>query len=248
MDCSMAGFPIHHQLLELAQTHVHQVSDTIKPPHPLSSPSPPAFNLSQHQGLFIGKVLGIRWSFSFSISPPKNIEELFFLGFHLLTVQQTLKSYPTPQSKYIVQLSHPYKTKGKAISSVQLLSCVQLFAQLYRLQHARHPYPSQNPGVYSDSCPLSQWCHPTISSSVIPFSFHLQSFPASASYHMSQFFASGGQSMGVTASASVLPMNIQDWFPLGWTCRISLKSKGPSRVFSNITVQKHQFFDTQLSL
>ena len=113
--------------------------------------------------------------------------------------------------------------------------------------HARPPCPSPTPGVYSDSCPLSLWCHPTISSSVIPFS-HLQSFPASGSFQMSQLFASGGQSIGILASASILPMNILDWFPLGWTSWLSLQSKGLSRVFSNTTVQKHQFFGAQLSL
>ena len=95
-------------------------------------------------------------------------------------------------------------------------------------------------------CPLSQWCHPTISSSLVPFSSCPQSFPASGSFQMSQLFESGGQSIGVSASASVLPMNIQDWFPLGWTGWI-LQSKGLSRVFSNTTVQKHQFFGAQLS-
>ena len=110
------------------------------------------------------------------------------------------------------------------------------------LQYTILPCPSPTPDVYSNSCPLSRWCHPTISSSVIPFSSHLQSFPASGSFSMSQFFASGGQSIGVSASASVLPMNIQDWFPLGWTYLISLQSKGLSRVFSSTTVQKHQFF------
>ena len=108
------------------------------------------------------------------------------------------------------------------------------------LQHARLPCPSPTLGVYSNSCPFSQWCHPTISSSLIPFSSCLQSFPASGSFPMSQFFASGGWSTGVSALASVLPMNIQDWFPLGWTGWISLKSKELSRVFSNTTVQKHQ--------
>ena len=108
--------------------------------------------------------------------------------------------------------------------------------------------PTPTPGVYSNSCPLSRWCHPTISSSVIPFSSHLKSFPASGSFQMSPFFTSGGQSIRVSASASVLPMNIQDWFPLGWTGWISLQSKGLSRVFSNNTVQKHQFFGTQLFL
>ena len=109
------------------------------------------------------------------------------------------------------------------------------------LQHARPPCPSPAPEVYLNSCALSQWCHPTISSSVIPFSSHLQSFPASGSFQMSQLSASGGQIIGISASVSVLPMNIQDWFPLGWTGWISLQSKGLSRVFSNTTVQKHQF-------
>ena len=104
-----------------------------------------------------------------------------------------------------------------------------------------------NSGVYSDSCPLSRWCHPTISSSVVPFSSRLQSFPASGSFQMSWLFASGGQSIGVSAS-SVLLMNIEDWFPLGWTSWISFQSKGLSRVFSSSTVQKHQFFGAQLSL
>ena len=102
--------------------------------------------------------------------------------------------------------------------------------------------------VYSDSCPLSRWCHPTISSSVVPFSSHLQSFPASGSFQMRLFFVSGGQSIGVSASTSVLSVNIQDWFPFQWTGWISLQSKGLSRVFSNTTLQKHQFFSTRLSL
>ena len=107
-------------------------------------------------------------------------------------------------------------------------------------QHTRLPCPSLAPRVYSNSCPSSWWCFkPTISSSVIPFFSHLQPFPASGSFPMSQFFAAGGQSIGVSASASVLPMNIQDWFPFGW---ISLQSKGLSRIFSNTIVQKHQFF------
>ena len=120
-------------------------------------------------------------------------------------------------------------------------SCLTL--RPHGLQHTRPPCPSPNPGAYSNSCPLSQWCHPTISSSLIPFSC-LQSFPASGSFQMSQLFTSGGQSTGVSASASVLPMNIQDWFPLGCTGWISLQSKGLSRVFSSITVQKHQFFSS----
>ena len=114
-------------------------------------------------------------------------------------------------------------------------------------QHARHPCPSPTPRVYSNSCQSSQWCHPTISSSVVPFSSWPPSFPASRSFQISQLFASGGQSIGVSASTSVLPMNIQDWFPLGLTVCISLQSKGLSRVFSNTTVQKLQFFGAQLS-
>ena len=117
--------------------------------------------------------------------------------------------------------------------------------QPHGLQHARLPCPSPTPRACSNSGPSSPWCHPTISSSVIPFSSHLQSFPASGSFQMSQLFSSGGQHIG--ASVSVLPMNIQDWFPLGWTGWISLQSKGLSKVFSNTTVQKHQFFSSQLS-
>ena len=127
-------------------------------------------------------------------------------------------------------------------------SVVSNSLQPHELQHARSPYPSPTPGTCSNSCPSSWWCHPTISSVVIPFSSCFQSFPASGSFQMSQFFASGGQSIGVSASVSVLPMNTQDWSPLGWTGWISLLSKGLSRVFFNTTVQKHRFFDTQLSL
>ena len=116
------------------------------------------------------------------------------------------------------------------------------------LQHIRLPHPSPTPRVYLNSCPSSRWCHRTISTSVIPYSSRLQSFPASGSFQMSKFFASGGQSIAVSASTSVLPMNIQDWFTLGWTGWISLQSKGLSGVYFNPTVQKHKFFDTQLSL
>ena len=116
------------------------------------------------------------------------------------------------------------------------------------LQHTRPPCPSPIPRVCPNSCPLSRWWHPTISSPVVPFSSCLQSFPALGSFQMSQFFAYGGQSNGVSASTSLLPMNIHDWFPLGWTGWISLQSKGLSGDFSNITAQKHQFFGAQLSL
>ena len=114
--------------------------------------------------------------------------------------------------------------------------------------NARLPCPSPTPGAYSNSCPSSWWCHPTILSSVVPLSSCLQSSPASGSFQMSQFFASGDQSIRVSASASVLPKNNQDWFPSGLNGLISLQSKGLSRVFSNTTVQKHQFFSTQISL
>ena len=116
------------------------------------------------------------------------------------------------------------------------------------LQHPMPPCPSPTPGVYSNSCPSCRWCHPTISSSVIPFSSQLQSFPASGSFPMSQFFPSGGQSIRVSASASVLSKNIQDWFPLGWTNWISLQSQRLSRVFFNTTVQKHLFLSINSSV
>ena len=116
------------------------------------------------------------------------------------------------------------------------------------VQHSSLPCPSPAPSIYPKACPLSQRCHPTISSSVVPFFSRVQSFPASGSFPMSQFFAPGGQSIGVSDSTSVLLMNIQDWFPIGWTGWVSLLCKGLSRVFSNTTVQKHQFFSTQLSL
>ena len=118
----------------------------------------------------------------------------------------------------------------------------------HRLQHARPPCPSPTPGVYSNWRPLSLWCHSTISSSVVPFSSCPQTLPASGSFPISQFFASGGQSIGVSASmTSVPPMNTQDWSPLGWSGWISLQSQGLSKVFFNTTVQKHQFFGAQLS-
>ena len=131
--------------------------------------------------------------------------------------------------------------KSLSFSSVQFSrSVVSDSLWPHESQDARPPCPSPTPRVHPNPCPLSQWCHPTISSSVSPFSSCPQSFPASGSFQMSQLSASSGQNVGVAASASVLPMNIQDWFPLGWT--------GLSRVFSNTTLQKHQFFSPQLSL
>ena len=135
-------------------------------------------------------------------------------------------------------LGKPKHRASRTLSSVQFSSVAQSYLTLrpHEPQHARPPCPSPTPGVYSNSCPLSQWCHLTISSSVVPFSSCLQSFPISGSFQISQLFASGSQNTGVSASTSVPPMNTQDWFPLGWTDWISLQSKGLSRVFSNTTV------------
>ena len=154
-----------------------------------------------------------------------------------------LSNWTTTMVFWMLHLS----TRVLFFSSVSC-SVVSNSLQPHELQHARLPCPSPSAGVYSNSCPSSRWCHPTISSSIIPFSSCLQSFPASGSFPVSQLFASGGQSTGVSASASVLPMNTQDWSPLGWTGWISLKSKALSRVSSNTTVQKDQFFSAQLSL
>ena len=132
------------------------------------------------------------------------------------------------------------------MSSVQFsCSVMSNSLQPHESQHARRPRPSTTPRVYSNSCPSSRWCHPAISSSVVPFSSCLQSLPASGSFPMSQLFTWGGQSIGVSTSASVLPKDTQDWSPLGWTAWISLQSKGLKRVFSNTKVQKLQFFSAQ---
>ena len=135
----------------------------------------------------------------------------------------------------------------KFFSSVQSLSRVWVFAT-HELQQTRTPCPSPPPRIHPNPCPSSRWCHPAISSSVVSFSSCPQSFQASGSFQMSQLFTSGGQSIGASASTSVPPMNTQDWSPLGWTGWISLQSKELSRVFSNTTVQKHQFFGIQFSL
>ena len=152
-----------------------------------------------------------------------------------------------PYCRYVT--SHLERVQRPCISSVQF-SCSVVTDSLWphKPQHTKPPCPSPTPGVYPNSYPLSWWYHLIISFSVFPFSSCLQSFPTSGSFQMSQLFTSGGQSIGVSASTSVLPMNTQDWSPLGWTGWISLQSKGLSRVFSNTTVQKHQFFCIQLSL
>ena len=152
---------------------------------------------------------------------------------------------PGPPALRAPSLSH-WTTRGVPHVAFQFSrSIISDSFQPHGLQNTRPPCPSPTPRACSNSCPLTRCYHPTISSSVVPFSSCLQSFPASGSFHMSQFFTCGGQGIGVSASASVLPMNIQDWFPLGLTSLISLQSQGLSRVFSNTTVQKHQFFGVQ---
>ena len=158
--------------------------------------------------------------------------------------------FPHVQKQMRQHYQHHFRLRTKPwFISVQLsCSVMSDFLQPDGLQHARLARPTPTPGASSKSCPSSWWGHRTISSSVGCFSFCLQSFLASRSFQMSQFFTSGGQSIGGSALASVLPMSIQNWFPLGWTGWISLQSKGLSRIFSNTTVQKHQFFSAQLSL
>ena len=150
--------------------------------------------------------------------------------------------------RYYHKGTQSWYRESYGFSSVQFShSVVSDSLQLHEQQHARPPCPSPTPRVHPNPCPLSRWCHPNTSSSVIPFSSCPQSLPASGSFLMTQLFVSGGQNIGVSASTSVLPMNTQDWSPLGWT-GWSFQSKGLSRVFSNTTVQKHQFFGAQLSL
>ena len=156
-------------------------------------------------------------------------------------------SWPRDQN-CVSRIAGRFFTVWAIISSVQFSrSVVSDSLRPHESQHARPACPSQTPGVYSNSCPSSRWYHPAISSSVIPFSSCPQSLPASGSFPMSQLFPWGGKSIVVSASASVLPMNTQDWSPSGWTGWISLQSKWLSRVFSNTIVQKHQFFGIQLS-
>ena len=156
----------------------------------------------------------------------------------------SLSASSVPVRKVSLLLKHPL-----SFSSVQFNSVAQSCPTLWphESQHTRPPCLSSTPGVYSNLCPSSRWCHSAISSSVVPFSSCLQSLPASGSFPLSQLLAWGGQSTGVSASTSVLPMNTQDWFPLGWTGWMSLQSKGLSRVFPNTTVQEHQFFGAQIS-
>ena len=188
---------------------------------------------------------------------PLDFPHIIAADFCAVRIRISIQQY-TGSQKENALLQHPLLTKlnivvavkGRKSSSPVQFSCSVMSDSLWPhgLQYARLSCSSPSPGVYSNSCPLSWWCHPTVSSSVVPFSSRLHSFPASGSFQMSQFFASGGQSIGVSALASVLPMNAQGWSPLGWAGWISLQSKGLSRVFSNSTVQKHQFFSIQPSL
>ena len=261
MDCSTPGSPVLHYPPEFAQIHVHWIGDTIQSSHSLLPPLFPfAFNLSQHQGPFqwVGSSHQAAKSFGASASAsvlPMNIQGWFPLGLTgLISLLSKLHLWIKSNVSFITWISL-FIISVKILSQVYSIWSVSQFSHSvmsdslrpHGLQQARPPCPSPTPGVYSDSHPLSQWCHPTISSSAVCFSCP-QTFPASGSFQMSHLFASGDHSIGVSASASVFPMHIQDWFPLGWTGWISLQSKGLSRVFSNTTVQKHQFFSTQLCL
>ena len=187
------------------------------------------------------------WSnnYGFLIYPGKKLKKSHIPPMFIAALFKIARTWKQPRypstDKWIKKLWHTY-TVGYSVQFSHSVMSDSLWPQ------ARPPCPSPTPGVYSNPCPLSQWCHPAISSSVVPFSSCPQSFPGSGSFQMSQIFVSGGHSIGVSASISVLPINTQDWSPLQWTGWISLQSKGLSRVFSNTTVQKHQFFGAQLSL
>ena len=186
----------------------------------------------------------LRWTFSFDLGQRMALILLLESPAHrcFLSPGERSKAWGSNQDGIVWILS--------LCQQLLLFSCWVVPDSLrpHGLQHTRHPSPSPSPGVCSNSCPLSRWYHPTISSSVIPFSFCLQSFPAPGSFPVSQLFTQVSQRTGASASASVLPMNIQGWFPLGLTGLISLQSKGLLRVFSSTTIRKHQFFGTQLSL
>ena len=266
MNHSTPGLPVHHQLPEFTQTHVHPVSDghpAISSCHPLLPlpPIPPNIRVFSNESTLL-----IRWpkywTFRFSIIPSKEIPGLISFRMDWLDLLAVMV-WNSDFESYNMEENTRREQKGWwGVLRVQLRLEIKRYVftqsssvtqssdslQPHRLQNAMLPCPSPAPEAYSNSCPSTWWCHPKISSSVVPFSSHLQSFPASGCFPMSQLFASGGQSIRVSPSASVLPMNIQDWFPLGLTGLISLQSKGLSRVFSNTTVQKHQFFDAQLVL
>ena len=253
------SIPVLHYLPEFAQIHVHWVGDAILPSHLcralllLPSMVPRIRVFSNDSALRIR--WSNNWSLSFSIIPSNEYSVDFLWDWLIWSpcYSRDSQEYSTaPQIESINSLAVSLLdgaafTPQYQFSSVQFsLSVISNSLWPHESQHARPPCPSPTPGVYSNSCPSSWWCDPAISSHVVPFSSCPQSLPASGSFPMSQLFAWGGQSIGVSASASVHPMNTQDWSSLGWTCWISLQSKGLSRVFSNTTVQKHQFFGAQL--
>ena len=243
--------------------HLKPCSDDPRSLHQIQTPPTDSPCLSNPFNHWLLLLFQHNWRFSHRV----NLQTLWYQVFPSLS-----KGFPglcwkkfVPNQKQLTQVvkNGPYLQTSRSEVKVAQWCPILRPHGLYRIssvtqahptlrphepQHARPPCPSQTPGVYSNSYLSSRWCHPGISSSVIPFSSCSQSFPASGSFPMSQLFTSGGQSIEVAASASVLPMNTHDWSPLGWTGWISLQSKGLSRVFSNTTVQKHQFFGTQLSL
>ena len=187
--------------------------------------------LKNTEGQRIRGQQGMRWLYDITDSMDMNFSKLWEI---IRTGQPgVLQSMGSQRIRWLKWLNN------KNIFSQFSCSVMSESLRPHKLQHARPPCPSPTPGAHPNSCPLSRWCHPTISSSAVPFSSCPQYFPDSGSFQMSQLFTSGGQSIRVSASSSVLPMNTQDWSPLGWTGWISLQSKGLSRVFSNTTVQKH---------
>ena len=226
MNRSTPALPVHHQLPESTQIHVHWVGDAIQSSHPLSFPF---YSCPQ----------------SFPVSRSFQMNQLFAAGGQSIGVSASTSVLPM-NTQYWSPLGWTGRVSLQS-SSVQFSHSVMSDSlQPHESQHTSPPCPSPTPGVHSDSRPSSAWCHPAISSSVIPFSSWPQSLPASGSFPMSQLFAWGGQSTG-SSLASFLPMKPQGWSPSEWTGWISLQSKGLSRVFSNTTLQKHEFFSAQPS-
>ena len=237
MDCSMPGFPVYHWLPELTQTHVHEVGDAIQPSHPLSSPSPPAFNLSQHQSLslWVSSLHQMAKVLEFQLQHQSFSEYSGLISFRMDWFQI---------GKGVCQVLSPCLFNFYQFSLVHQ-SCPTLWPMDCRMPGfpVHHQLPEHAQTHVHEVGDAIQTSYPLLSPSLPSFNLsqHQGLFQWVSSLH-------GGQSIGALASASVLPMNIQEWFPLGWTGWISVQSKGLSRVFSNTTVQKHQFFGAQLSL